>query len=222
MSGMPRFDHESLAILQRQVTTNNEHSVDLKAFFYDTDSADYSILKKYFKSVEINTIQKKDFNDIIVEKKAKESSINNVLSMYYSRFLALKDLENRDLDNFYDLSVYTRSDVFLSSRINYSKIIQNNIENKIYIPSGGDYRGINDKFCVCGLKIMKIYLGVYSEIFNYVDAGIEFHPETLQYHHLKKMNVDIVRLSLNDFIFRGNDDILYGDYAVRKKYDGEI
>jgi uridine kinase len=184
-----------------------EHTTDI--FLHITDKQDED---KYLNNpININVIKQKLKPKIsIINSNLKFSSnpkINNLLNQHY-KFFQLNLLKNQisKIENIkYDLVIKYRPDLYFYDAINF-----NNLKNDtIYIPSDSKIdkkklKSINDNYlCDTFAYGTDSVMNIYFEIFNHCSELSSTYgdvPETIQYHYLKKFNINYVLIDLNYMI----------------------
>ena len=107
----------------------------------------------------------------------------------------------------YDNVIYNRFDLFISNDKDYS-VIKNICsqyipDNVIYIPTGCDHGGINDRMAIGNINTMTKYLSLYDSLHQFVRTlNVTFHPETLLLQHLKTENIKVERFDLKCFLHK--------------------
>jgi hypothetical protein len=91
----------------------------------------------------------------------------------------------------YDIYCRVRPDIVLNGKLNFADFDCSG--NRIYIPQGMDYGGINDQFAFGNYEVMKIYYSVFENVHELWHEGAIFHSETMQLKNLQKHGVEIVR-----------------------------
>ena len=112
-------------------------------------------------------------------RKYGETSAQNTMSMYYHNMRAFEMLEGD-----YDVVLRYRSD-FLTE-----KLPDVNFELEpgcIYVPSGEDYGGMNDRLAFGDMNAMRVYCDIYKHVDNALqsDPNYRLHPESMLAYHLK-------------------------------------
>lgn len=127
--------------------------------------------------------------------------INGMLSMFYKieQCNKLKSAVENDRNFKYDCVVRLRSDLILCSSFN---ITPNSNMDRIYIPNGFDYGGINDQIAYGSSELMNKYSSIYSNIPHLLSQGESFNPEKLLNRHLITNKVPVERCNINYLIKR--------------------
>jgi len=127
-------------------------------------------------------------------RKRPEAVVGQALNQWHNMFIGFCNVPLG-----YDVYVRIRPDLMFSGKINFD---QYNYENKIYIPEGNDFWGVNDRFAFGSYEVMKKYYSVYVNHADLWDEGVTFHTETMQLANLKKQGVEIVRIPITEMILR--------------------
>ena len=111
------------------------------------------------------------FND----KKAGETIVNTVLSMYYNHYLNSKYLKT--FLSKYDDVFYNWFDLFLSRSKEYDIIrsLCNQFipDGVVYIPNNFDYNGINDQMAIGNIQTMIKYLSLFEKLLDRFSQKID-------------------------------------------------
>src|SRR5690606_33833372 len=116
--------------------------------------------------------------------------INGLLSMFYSieKCNQLKQEYEKDNNFVYDFVVRIRTDLLFMSPFYIKKNIDT---NKLYVPYGYDYSGLNDQVAYGGSPIMDQYSMVFSKIEQLLQEGVKLNPEFLLKRHVDKNNLPL-------------------------------
>jgi hypothetical protein len=141
-------------------------------------------------------IKYKDYSKFITHD---ETSHHNVSSMLINRLRVQKavfEYSNKNNIN-YDLVISYRFDLFCYNKLdlNYflKEIQQNNNNHYLFIPSGDDYGGINDRLAIGSMYSISKYLQLYEKLDEIMESGnCIFHPEELLLYYMKTYCQDIV------------------------------
>ena len=133
-----------------------------------------------------------------------ETNKENLMRMFYGIKKAndMKTLQEIEHKVKYDVVVRHRSDVSISSDLDFHKFV-NVVEDFIVFPESGHWRGgLNDQFAFSSSRNMDVYSSVYNHIPEHCANGCVLHPETLVRFHLMKMKKDPILAPLNTIILR--------------------
>uniref|UniRef100_A0A6C0L6H5 Uncharacterized protein n=1 Tax=viral metagenome TaxID=1070528 RepID=A0A6C0L6H5_9ZZZZ len=96
----------------------------------------------------------------------------------------------------YDLIVSCRLDLHMDK---YAPELP--LANTVYIPSGYDYEGINDRFAMGDFQTMKQYMNIYDNCLYLLTNKISVpHPESLHLDNIRHCKVNIERFNLHQSI----------------------
>jgi hypothetical protein len=125
------------------------------------------------------------------------SHVLNTYSMFYHNYKAFCLIEKyqRSHNIHFDVIVKYRAEIHSSDILKFNETEN----NKLYIPNGLDYGGINDQIAYGDLDVMKKYceLGNGNVEKIHLEKNIRYHPETLLFHHIKSYNISIARPSFS-------------------------
>ena len=133
--------------------------------------------------------------------KAFGRDANGVLSMYYKiqECNKLKTAYENQYNFKYDFVFRYRPDMLIQSKI----IIDPSLNlTQMYIPSHGDFGGINDQFAFSNSANMDIYSSLYERINEYLNEGQILNPEFLLKYHLDKNKIPLTRFNCNYILKR--------------------
>jgi hypothetical protein len=94
----------------------------------------------------------------------------------------------------YDIVVSTRCDIWCISNLNLE------INDKLNIPKGNDWGGLNDQFAYGNYEVMKIYMKL--DIIEILEGGCIIHPESLLLAHIIKEKLNMIRFDLDYYLRR--------------------
>lgn len=121
------------------------------------------------------------------------SNILNTYSMFYHNYKAFCLIQKYQTTHniHFDVVVKYRAEITSSKILNFDQIDN----DKLYIPKGYNYGGINDQIAYGNFDIMKKYceLGNGNVEKLHLEKKTRYHPETLLDHHLKLSKLIIVR-----------------------------
>jgi len=125
------------------------------------------------------------------------SHVLNTYSMFnhnYKGFCLIEKYQTSHNIHF-DVIVKYRAEINSSDILKFDETKN----DKLYIPNGLDYGGINDQIAYGDFNIMKKYceLGNGNIEKLYIEKKIRYHPETLLCHHIKSLNLSLVRPSFS-------------------------
>ena len=132
----------------------------------------------------------------MIRYKAFGRDPNAVLSMYYKIQECNKLKSSYEFQNNfkYDLVVRYRSDMLIQSKI----IIDPTLDlTQMYIPSQGDFGGINDQFAFSNSANMDIYSSLFNKINQYLNENQILNPELLLKYHLEINQFSLKRFNCN-------------------------
>jgi len=111
----------------------------------------------------------------------------------------------------YDYVIRLRTDIMLETPLD----LKHN-QNNLFIPSYGDYGGINDQFAYGSEELMDIYSSIYDNMFNYLEEGCGANPEHLVKFCLQKNGINPIRTNDRYHIRRQDGSILQNKYFEQK------
>lgn len=100
----------------------------------------------------------------------------------------------------YDVYVRSRGDVILHGKIDFHEFEYT--DNRIFIPTGNDYYGINDQFAFGNYQAMKVYYNLYLDYFKDHGWQLSYQPEATLLEHVLKNKMEIVRLTIHNTVER--------------------
>lgn len=126
--------------------------------------------------------------------KKLESSYENCYSMFYhnKRCYDLLDAYQKSSGIQFHAVVKYRGDI---SSPELMHIIDNPLDDTVYIPEGADWGGVNDQVAYGTPESMRKYCNCVNKILEYCANGVIFHPETLLQHHLIQSHLRVQRFS---------------------------
>lgn len=206
MSGLPRVITNVLNKFYGQLNYFNNPEIHFFGYFWGFENDSITApLRNIFPHKFQAWFHEGSVETIYIRKKAPETKIINVLSMFKSRMKlmeACKDLNVFD-DQLYDFYIYTRPDSCLNGNLNLSEVLERLDKFDLLLPKNGHWRnGVNDQFAIGKSAAMKTYLDVYKNLKKYIDDDILFHPETLLKFHLKSNGIKIGYLELDNQLLR--------------------
>lgn len=135
------------------------------------------------------------------ERNFERRDVNGVLSMFYKIRTCnqiKQDYENQH--NFkYDCVIRARSDLLFMSPFYITPSLA---PDKIYIPHGYDYEGINDQVAYGSSDLMDKYSTTFDNINDMLQKGERFNPEKLLKTNLVRQQVPIERVHMHYYIKR--------------------
>jgi len=151
----------------------------------------------------------------MIRHKAFGRDANGLLSMYYKILECnkLKSAYEQQYNFKYDLVFRYRSDILIQSKIVIDPYL--NME-PVYIPSFGDFGGINDQFAFSNSQNMDIYCDLFNRINEYLNEGQILNPEYLLKHHLTKNKIPITRFSCN-YILKRPDGTFQNNTTLERR-----
>ena len=195
--------------LQSYIKNNGFHticSINSKEYVFPSLLiSNYNIVYHNINDVFNMKLLDKDTMIRINNHKARETPVDNVLSMYYNHYLNSQYLKT--FDTKYKNVFYNRFDLFISNSKDYDilrSICNQDIpDDVIYIPTNFDFGGINDQMAIGNIQTMIKYLSLFESISHYINYDkIMFHPETLLKHHLITKKIQVKRFSLNYYLHK--------------------
>ena len=106
----------------------------------------------------------------------------NIMCMFLNRKKVCKLFQEYINDNNinYDIIISCRCDLWFDEKLDINSLMNYTNNNVLCIPNPQfDYTGINDQIAIGNYKMITIYLQVYDSLFNILESGGNFHPETL-------------------------------------------
>lgn len=123
--------------------------------------------------------------------------VDNMVRHFINKQRVLSLLEKHDAK--YDAIVSLRIDCVFTGNFNFDNID----DNTIYVPQGGDWRGLNDQIAYGNPAVMKMYNSIFSNLILLLDRPLSvLHPESLTLANVRYHNLKIVRVVLQYFIER--------------------
>lgn len=135
--------------------------------------------------------------------KRPETNRHNMMCMYLNRSKVFQLLEDycNETNTQYDVIFSCRIDVMVFSPLNIDSFIENVRNNILFVPSGEDHLGINDRFAFGNFQVMKDYMNCYHSLLDLFQKGVIVHPETVLNHYLISKNMKIQRFNIHyDFL----------------------
>ena len=155
------------------------------------------------------------FDNSTYQRKA-QSNIANTLAMFY-KIKKCNDLKSayEKAHNFtYEVVIRCRFDMKLETSILQDDLHE--IEEWVYIPEGGDWKGINDQFAFSSSRNMNIYSNLYNCLDDHWYRGCPFHPETLLQYHLENNYLPYRRINLR-YSLAGSARSFVKDTHIKKE-----
>lgn len=207
-------------LIENSLETINKlkEKYDVKLFIHTWDFQDEKLLKENSFSgghnkYDVNNIKLKFSPDRIkIEKfEDKYKYFQNLLSttpfvayhrrdvgiysMYYSLYMSnLLKIEYEKENNKLDCVIRIRFD----TKIHDNFYLESYNLDKLNIPIGEDWGGINDRFAFARSEIMDLYSMIYPNLesgkFNI------FHPETIMMHNIQGYSIPVDRINLKTSI----------------------
>lgn len=184
-----------------------EYFKDYETYLFAASPPNDTLHKYNFKKIimqEDEPIEEYDY----VHHKRPETLVQNTLRQFY--FIELCNNLRRD----YEREKNIKFDIIVRTRLD-NKIVAplpnlNNCDpKKIYIPSGEDHGGINDRFAFGGDHAMNVYSNKINRISEYMQhSGMPFHPETMLKWFLDRDKIEISRFPLVSRLNRGNGELV--------------
>lgn len=103
--------------------------------------------------------------------------------------------------------------MLIQSRIVVDKSL--NLDS-IYIPTYGDFGGINDQFAFSNSRNMDVYCSLFNRINEYLNEGQILNPETLLKYHIEKNKLPVNRFSCNYILRRPDGTFQRNDLLERR------
>jgi hypothetical protein len=204
LSGQPRqikIGHESLKFY----TEKYDCDVFIHTWFDEQfPSSVYNDMLELFKPKKILIENQITFDKTGAQDPRWRTTLQNLLSMYYSIFMAnqLKSLYEEECEFKYDFVIRMRTDIKLKRPIEIEKIEKGKIALYNWTETGYNDRGVSDIFAIGESSLMDVYSNVYSNIPFYLNDDKTYNindtkmrPEYVLKHHLKTAN----KLSLQFF-----------------------
>ena len=124
------------------------------------------------------------------------------ISMHYSIFKANELKKRYEIENniTFDWVIRMRTD----SDFRHESLDIKSLEHNLNIPSGEDWfdEAMNDQFAIGTSDAMDVYSNLYHNLYDLQSS--KYHPETMLFHYLKNMNLNVNRI---DFPVRINNGI---------------
>lgn len=135
------------------------------------------------------------------QKNLDGRDINGLLSMFYKMQVCnqLKKDYEKENNFIYDCVVRTRSDLLFMSPFYIDDKMDT---NKLYIPHGYDYEGINDQLAYGGSSVMDKFCSIYSNIEKLLMSGEKLNPERLVRSHIIQNDLPLERCHMHYYIKR--------------------
>lgn len=130
------------------------------------------------------------------QNRRPETSVANTLNQWHNNFIGFCLVPK-----VYDVYVRIRPDITFSGKINFHSYDYSG--NKIYIPHGHNYYGaVNDQIAWGNYEVMKAYYSIYLNHHKIFADGIRFHTETYVTENLKRHNIEIIRVPIDNYVIR--------------------
>lgn len=140
---------------------------------------------------------------------------NGLLSMFYKILECnkLKSAYENQYNFKYDCVIRYRADMLIQSKIIIDPMLN---LNSIFIPSFGDFGGINDQFAFSNSKNMDSYSSLFDRMNEYLTDGQVLNPEFLLKYHIDKNKLPIARFNCNYILKRPDGSFLKNDLLERR------
>ena len=176
----------------------NNNDID---FFFSSDNSSELLVNDF-----INLYKPKLYNNNAIHYdydlgkylgKRSETNIHNMTCHFINKnrvFLLLEEYMNKENIN-YDCVLVIRVDCVFKN-----KFIFNNLEdNKIYIPVGLDWNGINDQFAYGKVDVIKKYNSI--DPVDLLENKLSIpHPESLTYANIIFYKLQIERINIDYYL----------------------
>jgi SAM-dependent methyltransferase len=151
---------------------------------------------------------------IMIKRMEKGRDIVGVQSMYYkieSCNLLKKQYENQN-GFVYDCVMRFRGDLRIENSLplNFGQNF-----DYLYLPTVGNFGGLNDQIAFGSSQIMDKYSTLFSNIDTYLEEGCIMNPEKLLEWHLNKIQLKVNKTDIKYVIVRSNGEI-QDNYALEK------
>lgn len=138
---------------------------------------------------------------LMQSKNLDRRDINGVLSMFYKIKACNQIKKNYETQNNfkYDCVIRMRSDLMFMSPFYINKDVN---MNKLYIPLGYDYEGINDQLAYGSSDIIDEYCQVFDNIEQLLIDGEKLNPEKLLKQYIINKKLPLERVHMHYYIKR--------------------
>lgn len=174
-------------------------------FISHSKTPNKQLIQDFVKLYKPKKIMENDETYFNVEKYPKHESSNrhNVMCMFKNRIKVYHLFQQyiKETNVKYDIVISSRCDLWFQQKFNLQSLLENVKHNQLCIPIEHDF-GINDQFAVGNVMTISTYLQTYNSLFEFLESGILFHPETLLRDFLQSKKVNIHRFSIKYFIQR--------------------
>ena len=174
-------------------------------FFYSGDNEPEELVdtfKKMYTPISVNNdkiVYDIDFG-IYPNNKTHPVNIHNMTCHLINKKRVFQLLEEHcnKTNTAYDIIVACRFDLYMNA---YSPELP--LKNTVYIPSGNDHTGINDRFAFGDFQTMKQYMNIYDNCVYLIENNISVaHPENLHLYNILHCKINIVRINIHQEICR--------------------
>lgn len=93
----------------------------------------------------------------------------------------------------HDIIIRWRPDTLFIENPEQSEEIEEELDNKIFIPKFFNYWGLNDRFAFGNYEVMKIYFNRFKKLDEFISIKGMFHPETFLAWSIISQKIDIRR-----------------------------
>lgn len=176
MAGYPRTYKICFSKFLENFIFGENYSIDFFLHFYDSElnqdiletyrPADWICEKEYYSCEKYRNLSYRNPEFGYIEKYKY-----NIYSQFKNNLLAFSLIP----DDTYDVVVKTRYDLLLNQKFDFSKLNMDDFN----IPSGEDYEGLNDRFCISSYNNMKFYFNFFKKIDFINQYREKFHPESM-------------------------------------------
>jgi hypothetical protein len=162
-------------------------------YFFTDEQPENTSYKQFIKALPNPYANNPDH--VFHTNRRPESEPSAGLNQMHNNFIGFSIVPNN-----YEVIIKSRTDIKISEALNYEDYEYT--DNKIYIPTGNDYCGINDQFAWGNYPAMKVYFYVYMEMMNIFNAGVMYNPEIFQKANLERAGMEVIRTKHNVEIIR--------------------
>ena len=178
-----------------------DHTYDI---FYSADNEAAEVIDNFTKIYSPISINNEkitydvDFG-IYPNNKTCPANISNMTRHFINKKRVFALLEEHCITEgkTYDLIVSCRLDLYMDK---YSPATPT--ANTVYIPSGDDCTGINDRFAMGDFNTMKQYMNLFDNCVYLLTNNSVPHPENLHLDNINHCKITIERFNLHQSIYR--------------------
>ena len=201
-SGRIHYFKKCYELIQNHIVKDNE--VDF--FLSHTKNTDENELTNFIDLYKPKKVCKSDeiYPNVDHYPTVPATNKHNIMCMFLNRLKVFQIFEDycNETNSTYDVVFSCRLDAIVLSDLPIPLYIENIQNGDLFIPSGNDFFGINDRFAFSNFNTMKIYMYCYHSLIDLFEEGVLVHPEIVLNHYLRSKNIKIQRFNvLFDFLY---------------------